>query len=277
MLNKNKWLFAITAASVLSATPALSAQDLTKRVNGLLRGDVLVTIDGADTSLHPVLIDGKAYLPVRETASTMGYKVRWNGSEIELNKQKNEAEDMLQMNGIIVKAESEDSSVRIEVMGHGQNNWMILTADKNTLLTDSEGNQTDLSSLKEGMQITAEYGPVIAMSYPGQSHAAAIKTGAQRLVQESVVSSASNEAANGWQILLSHNGAAAQPSLVLNAGKETMLVDRTGQAVPWHQLKPGTKVRAYYGPAMTKSIPPQSPAHLVIVLDEVLNQRAEAE
>ncbi|CAM4394495.1 copper amine oxidase N-terminal domain-containing protein [Paenibacillus tarimensis] len=279
MINKKKWLIALTTAGVLAATPVLSARDMTEHVNGLLRGDVLVKINGADTSLHPVYIDGRAYLPVREAASTMGYEVHWKGSEIELNKQEeDEAEAMLQMNGIIVNSETKGDSVRLEVLGHGPNNWMFLTIDKNTWLTDLEGNQADWSSLKEGTQITAEYGPIIAMSYPGQSHAAAVQIGTQRHVQENVVASVDNHAGDGWRIQLAEqNGDASKPALVLNAGKETMLVDREGRDVPWTQLKPGIKVRSYYGPAMTKSIPPQSPAHLIVVLDDTLEQSTEAE
>jgi hypothetical protein len=50
-----------------------------------------------------------------------------------------------------------------------------------------------------------------------------------------------------------------------------MVVSTEGQSVEWSQIKPGTQVRAYYGPVMTKSIPPQSPAHVIVVLGEQLD------
>ncbi|QMV41774.1 hypothetical protein [Cohnella cholangitidis] len=40
-----------------------------------------------------------------------------------------------------------------------------------------------------------------------------------------------------------------------------------GESVAFGDLKAGDKVRAYYGPIMTKSLPPQSPLHYLVVLN----------
>jgi hypothetical protein len=62
----------------------------------------------------------------------------------------------------------------------------------------------------------------------------------------------------------------------LNAGKETGVMTGQGESVAFANLKAGDKVRAYYGPVMTKSIPPQSPLHMLVVLSET-EQLAPAE
>lgn len=273
-MKKKTWLIAATVGGLLATTAAAGASGLTEKVTGLLHRDVAVSVDGESTGLQPVYINGKAYLPARETAEALGYDLAWSKKEIKLSKDEDEEEaEYIQLSGVIVdavKVEGEER-YRLEVLGHGINKWVILFADKDTVVTDAEGNAVGLDNLKAGLQITADYGPIMAMSYPGQSHAAKIQVGSQRLIEEGQLS-AVEHSTDGWRMTFSEaKDGEEQPKLVLNAGKETMLITREGQPVDWNQLRPGTKVRAYYGPIMTKSLPPQSPAHVVVVLDEELN------
>jgi hypothetical protein len=269
--NKHKWLILMTTAGLLATTAAAGADGIVDKVSGLLRGDITVSVNGEDTAIHPVYIDGKAYLPARDMAGALGVGIHWSGKEIELtNKEEaDEVEQYLQTSGVIVDVTKTDNgSCRIEVLGHGPNNWIILYADADTVLTDAEGKPFPAAGLKAGMQLTAQYGPIIAMSYPGQSHAATIQVGEQRLVQEAAVI-AVEATEGGKQILIGETKDGKDSvSVVLNMGKESMLVNREGQPVEWSDIKAGSKVRAYYGPIMTKSLPPQSPAHVVVLLDQ---------
>ncbi|MFB9328441.1 hypothetical protein ACFFSY_21120 [Paenibacillus aurantiacus] len=274
-MNKKSWIIAVTAAGVLSTTAVAGAGGFIEKVQGLLRSDIQVSVNGESTGLHPVYINGKAYLPARDTASALGYELSWNGKEIKLqgdgDQQQEEEADYILISGVIAKATPlEDGSVRLEVLGRGTNKWIILTADKETVIKDSQGKTVAVKDLKEGMQVTAEYGPIIALSYPGQSHAATITVGQQTLVKEETVLSSGNTT-DGWQIQFGQE----KPELTLNAGKETLVINSEGQPVEWSQVKPGTKVRAYYGPIMTKSLPPISPLHVLVVLDEQPENAAE--
>ncbi|MBB3112827.1 hypothetical protein FHS18_004929 [Paenibacillus phyllosphaerae] len=269
-MNKRNWMIAITAAGVLTTSAVAGASSVVEKVSGLLRGDVTVTVNGEETSLHPVYINGKAYLPVRDTAEALGYELSWSGKQLQLSNAAEEEEaDLATISGVITSVTPTDDGYRLDVIGHGTNTWILLTADKDTVLTDAEGKKLAAKDLKAGMQIIAEYGPIVALSYPGQSHAATIQVQAQRLVKEEPVY-AVTKTDDGWQVQFAElKDGVETPTLTLNAGKETMVVNAEGQPVDWYQIKPGTKVRAYYGPIMTKSLPPQSPLYVLVVLQDM--------
>lgn len=268
---KKKTLILITAVGLLGTSAAAGASGLTSKLTGFLRKDVSVTINGEATSLQPVYINGKAYLPIRDAAPALGYELDYRNNNIALNKIEDEAEiEYMNTMGVIVDvAKTDNGSYRLEVLGKQPYSWVILYADAKTKLTDAEGKTIAVADLKAGQRIVAEFGPVMALSYPGQSHAATIQVQSDSLIEESAIQ-AIEKTDDGWQVRFGETqDGAAVTRLVLNAGKETTLLDSQGQPVEWESLKPGTKVRAYYGPMMTKSLPPQSPLHYLIVQDIV--------
>ncbi|MBD2843814.1 hypothetical protein IDH44_01305 [Paenibacillus sp. IB182496] len=275
-MKKTKWLITATVGGLLLTTAAAGADSIAERVDGWLRGDVNITIDGETTGLHPVYIDGKAYLPVREAAGAMGYNVNWSKERIALEQEEGqpvdeEEEALLQLSGVISSLSKTDDGYRLEVLGHGTNQWMVLHVDEETVVSDSDGNAAQGAALEEGMRINAQYGPIIAMSYPGQSHAASIEIVGETLVREDAAFTV-EQGDDGWQLQFAElQDSEFKPVLTLNGGKETLLITAQGTPVDWHQIVPGTKVKAYYGPMMTKSLPPQSPAHVIVVQDEALN------
>lgn len=277
-MNKKKMIILVTAVGLLGTSAVAGASGMVQKVRGFIHKDISVTVDGADTAMEPVYINGKAYLPARDAAAALGYTLNWDRKdrEIELEKIVDEEEeaDYLMIGGVIVNVEKIDDRTRIEVLGHGENNRIILYVDKETKLTTTDGGAFAAKDLKAGLQVTAEYGPIVALSYPGQSHAASVVVGQQTLIKEEPVY-AVEKTDDGWRLQFGElrDGVEA-PSLTLNAGKETMVVGEYGQPVDWYQIKPGTKVRAYYGPWLAKSLPPQSPAHVIVVLGQTLDQSA---
>ncbi|MDG0793516.1 copper amine oxidase N-terminal domain-containing protein [Cohnella ginsengisoli] len=267
-MKKQKWIILATAAGLLAATGA-SAAGLVEKVTGQLRGDISVTVNGEQTQLHPVYINGKAYIPVRDAAEAFGYGITWNQKQLDLtSKQTPPAEEAgyITTSGVVASATATaDGGVRLEVLGTGPNAWIILTADAKSTISDADGKKIAAADLKAGMHVVAEYGPVIAMSYPGQSHAASVTVTAERLVKESAVYSI-EKADGGWKIRFSElkNGVDT-PVLTLQSGKETRLVDKEGRPADWTQLKPGTPVRAYYGPTVTEG--QAAPIDTVVVLE----------
>lgn len=273
-MKHKKALLALTAIGVLGASAAVSASGLTQKVSGLLRSDVQISINGEATALHPVYIDGKAYLPVRDAADALGYQVKAQGKQIDLTAPSaaEDPEKAIQMSGVVVHIQkaTDGGPTRLEVRGTGGAQWMILSADDKTTIVDETGAAKSVDDIKEGTHITADYGPIVAMSYPGQSSASKIVIGADRLIKEDAVSRVEQTKA-GWQVQLgaptNANGEINASSVVLNVGDDTLIVKADGEQVKPEDLKEGTKVRAYYGPIETKSLPPQSPAELIVVLD----------
>lgn len=272
-MQKKKLIVLLTAAGLLGTTAVVGASGVVEKVNGFLKKDVKVLIDGENTSLTPVYINGKAYIPVRDAAVGLGYSVNYDAKnkEIELDTVSDDEEaDYIDGIGVIVdvKEDGEDR-YRIELLGKGANSWVILYADKETVIKDTDGKAVAAKDLKAGMEITAEYGPVMTMSFPGQSHAASITVDAQRLIKEDAIQSV-ERTDDGWQVRFGETkDGETVTSLVLNAGKETSVLTAQGESVKWEDLKAGTKVRAYYGPIMTKSLPPQSPLFYLVVQSDL--------
>jgi hypothetical protein len=268
MKNK-KMIVLVTAVGLLGASAGVGASSMVSKVNGVMHKDIAVSVNGTNTSMNPVYIDGKAYLPARDTATALGYNLNWSSQTIKLTEKEGQQEEVeyLRTMGVIVSVEPmENGSYRVELLGKGPQSWIILYADKETKLTDAEGGVVAPKDLKAGMRIEAEYGPIIAMSFPGQSHAASIIVRSESLIKEEAIQSVT-KTDEGWQVQFGEmKDGVAVPTLTLNAGKETTVLDSQGQPVEWADLKAGTPVRAYYGPMETKSIPPQSPLHYLVVL-----------
>ncbi|WP_409340432.1 stalk domain-containing protein [Paenibacillus sp. MBLB4367] len=243
----------LTLAGILGTTAAVGAEDFVEKVIGFLQKDVKVLVNGQDSKLTPVYIDGKAYIPVRDAAAKLGYTVNYDeaNKEIELD----EAADLMRASGVIVNVQAkEDGKYRIELLG---STWVILTVDQSTAIKSLDGKTLTLADLKAGTQIDAEFGPTMAMSFPGQAQAVSINVHADRAIKEDTIKEVKHTD-DGWQVQLGD-------SLVLNAGKETRVMTSQGESVNWEELKAGTKVIAYYGPFETKSLPPQSPVFLLVV------------
>ena len=264
MRKRRTWLAVMTAAGILAATASAGADGIGEKINGWLRPDITVVVNGADTELKPVIIDGRAYLPARGFAEAAGYDIVWKGSRIELSGAEHEEEEQyMTAKGYIASVTQDGGRWRIEMIGAGE--WLILFADDETALTDAEGHPLAADTLAPGMAIEAEYGPMVALSYPAQSHAASIKVTRQHLTAKQVIHSV-ERAEDGLRIRLSDEEG-GEIKLVLHAGPDTLLVRSDKQPADAELLAPGTVVRAFYGPAVTKSLPPQSEARFIEIDD----------
>lgn len=272
---KKKSVILLTAAGILGASAVAGAAGLTQKVSGLLRGDIHVSVNGAAYgSIQPVYIDGKAYVPLRDTAGALGYEITWNqqAKQFDLTPKKEEqapVDAYIVNTGVVTDAQTTDGLTSLNVMGKGSAgtfDWIVAKVDKDTVIVDESGAVKTAADLKAGSRVAVEYGPMVALSFPAQSHAAKVTLLGERLIKEDRVG-AVNKTDSGWQIQLgSGTGDAALSNLVLNVGADTLIVTSMGEPVKAEDIKVGDKVRAYYGPATTKSIPPQSAADTIVVL-----------
>jgi len=257
-----KWLAVMTTAGLLVAAASAGADGIGEKISGWLRPDIKVVVNGADTDLKPVIIDGRAYLPARGFAEAAGFEINWKGDRIVLTGAEEE-EPYMQFTGYIASVTQDGDRWRIETVGPG--NWLMLYADRDTVITGADGAPLKAEDLAPGMAVEAEYGPMVALSYPAQSHAASIKVTQQHLVAKQVVQSV-ERTGDGWRIALADE-ADGEVKLVLLAGPETLIVRSDKQPADAESLEPGTVVRAYYGPAVMKSLPPQSHARFIEIDD----------
>jgi len=265
MRKYRKWLAVVTAAGAIVATASAGAEGIGEKISGWLRPDITVVVNGADTDLTPVIIDGRAYLPARGFAEAAGYEVVWSNDRLEFSKpDEDEEEAYMTVEGYIASVERDGDRWRIETIGAGQ--WLILYADGETVITGADGEPLGAEDLAPGMAIEAEYGPMMIMTWPGQSHAASIRVVRQHLTAKLVVRSV-ERTEDGFRIELADE-ADGDVKLVLHAGPDTLIIRSDKQPVDAERLASGMVVRAYYGPEVTKSLPPQSRAHLIEIDDQ---------
>ncbi|MBJ6360699.1 hypothetical protein ACFOQM_05185 [Paenibacillus sp. GCM10012307] len=268
-MKHKKALVILTAVGVLGATAVTGASGLVDKVSGLLRSDIKIVVNGEQTTLQPVYINGKAYLPVRDAAGVLGYEVNAAGKQIQLQTKKeqppvDEENQHIQMNGVVVSKTDLDGITRLEVRGDGAG-WMILGIDSDSVIVNEDGVAKTIDDIREGTALKADYGPIVAMSYPGKSHAAKLVISTDRLVREDTVTKVS-KSEDGWQIFLGPENDAQ--GLQLNTDSDTIIVKANGERLKPEDLKTGTKIKAYYGPATTRSIPAQSTVQLIVVEPE---------
>ncbi|CAI6081812.1 stalk domain-containing protein [Cohnella sp. JJ-181] len=272
---KSKTILLLTAAGILGATAVAGASGLTQKVSGLLRSDIHVSVNGvAYGSIQPVYIDGKAYVPLRDTAGAMGYEIAWNpqAKQFDLTPKKEEqapVDPYILNTGVVTEAQTANGLTSLNVMGKGSAgtfDWIVAKVDKDTVIVDASGAAKTAADLKAGSRVAVEYGPIVALSFPGQSHAAKVTLLGERLIKEDKVG-AVNKTESGWQIQLgTGTGDAAISNLVLNVGPDALIVTSAGEPIKAEDIKAGAKVRAFYGPSTTKSIPAQSAADTIVVL-----------
>lgn len=266
-------ILVLTAAGLLTVTAAAGASGLTSKVSGLLRKDVKVVVGNLDSGMVPVFIDGKAYLPAREVAEKFGYKISWV-EEHKVVLLEDESK-FLHNNGVITSVEQEgDGRVRFDFLGRsvdGANGRFIIHANTkiSSVITDEEGRPAGLDAIKPGIHITVDYGPYVSTTLPASAFAQNIVVGTQRLIREDTLGDIRITDEGTSLVLGNGEGDAYRTDLVLNAGKESMVISSQGDPLSWTDLKKGMRIRAYYGPAVSKSIPPQAPIDTIVVLDDV--------
>ncbi|WP_123042323.1 stalk domain-containing protein [Cohnella candidum] len=272
MRKRIRTVLVLTAAGLLTVTAAAGASGLTSKVSGLLRKDVMVVVGGLDSGMVPVFIDGKAYLPAREVAQKFGYKITW----VEEHKVVllEDESTFFKDNGVITSVEQEgDGRVRFDFLGRSPNDAnrrMIFHANaKSSVITDEEGRPAGLDALKPGVHVAVDYGPFVSASLPGSAFAQNIVVGTQRLIREDKLGDIRITDEGTSLILGTGEGNEFHTDLVLNAGKESTVISSKGDPLSWTDLKKGMRIRAYYGPAVSKSIPPQAPIDTIVVLDDV--------
>ncbi|OPA75757.1 peptidase [Paenibacillus selenitireducens] len=155
---------------------------------------------------------------------------------------------------------------RITVIGHameqGGVNYVLLTVDEKTQIVDEEGNVLTKDALKADVRVDAFYGPIMTMSYPGQTHADKIVVKAAEAVKVEGTIEASERAGEGQVYLNVGSDDNKNNDVILNITKDTTIIPGLAEN---EELKAGMKVVAYHSPIMTKSLPGITNAEIVIV------------
>lgn len=162
------------------------------------------------------------------------------------------------------EANKDEDYLRVTVAG---TNPVVLNVSEDTVIVDEKGNEMDRDVLTANVRIQATYGPVMTMSLPPI-------TNAEKIVVLDMTARAEGSIAevaeNSIHVDVKNDKAIAN-DVILKVTKDTKIVDVYGQKVKWSDLKKGDQVVGYHSLIMTRSLPGQSNAELIVVHQNTAN------
>lgn len=141
-----------------------------------------------------------------------------------------------------------------------------LNVGRSTVILNSLGQTMCLCDIKRGMIIDSVFSSLMTRSIPPQSNAFLIVV--RREAQAPVVISTGRIARvdNANNAIFTGNPFDISTQTRYNISVTTPIVDRRGNLISIHSLRPGQMVRITHSNAMTASIPPQTAAFHVQVI-----------
>ncbi|WP_054026036.1 hypothetical protein [Bacillus sp. FJAT-28004] len=141
---------------------------------------------------------------------------------------------------------------------------IILAITKDTKIIDAKGNKVLLKTIiDEKKVVKAFYNPNITKSLPARGTAMTL-----------VVRDQSFTGINGTVSEVREDSIVVKGTDIYNANEETIvlsfankaqILDQDGKAIEASAIKQGMSVKAFYGPAVTMSLPPQATTNYVLV------------
>ena len=155
----------------------------------------------------------------------------------------------------------QEDYTRVELAGK---NPVILNVYKDTVIVDEKGNKLDKDVLDENVRIEATYGPAMTMSLPPISTATKIVVLGDTVRVDGKIVEVSNKKIH-VDVKSDNN---KNNDVILKVTKDTQIVDIYGQEVKIDDLKKGTKVVGYHSHLVSRSLPGQTTAELIVVQNE---------
>ncbi|MGN7471005.1 copper amine oxidase N-terminal domain-containing protein [Brevibacillus sp. SAFN-007a] len=218
----------------------------------------------------PRLLNGSTYVPVAFVDEILQAEVHVTDSAVTVVDE--EAEKAPVRTGTITAInKTADGNVSIALGGY--ETGIILHISEETKLTDAAGKVLKPEDLKLGMEVEATHQKFMAMSMPPQ-------TGALSIVVKSSLESAEVLGTTGkvvsiepdqegtYKMLVEGRGltATSPEKVALIINDKTVIVNaRDNKALKPEELKKDMNVFAFYGPKLTRSLPPIGVAEKIVV------------
>lgn len=140
-----------------------------------------------------------------------------------------------------------------------------LVVGKQTLILDENGNAIPVSKLRTGMTVNAAFSSATTRSNPPQASAFMIRI-VRRPASVNTVTGRIldiDRQNRSFTTISSRN-----PSSIIrfNVPTDALILDRFGRPINFSRLVPGFRVRIHHAPFMTASIPPQTTAFEIQVM-----------
>jgi hypothetical protein len=246
----------------------------TELVNGVIFTTVkanedLYIINRMTTTLGtaPQLVGSILYVP----ASFLSEVIHQNMTVKENSIMIINPEQHMTMTGVITGIYNDGKYQSVHIQGINTDG-IILNVGEDTVIAMADGSKLELKDLHIGMTVKAEHSLIMTMSLPPQTPTYKI-TVLDKQKQNDLLGTAGTleevQKDNEGNISITIKGTGLNdlsPSeVVLRISKDTVLIDKDGEAVKSSALVKGAEVMGFYSPLLTRSLPPIGTAVKVVV------------
>ncbi|WNC15252.1 copper amine oxidase N-terminal domain-containing protein [Brevibacillus brevis] len=219
---------------------------------------------------EPRLINGSTYVPVAFVDEILQAEVTVEGDAVTVVDQDSEAAPM-RTGTITTITKGQNGKLIFQLNGY--ETGIILHVDENTKITTADGKELKPEDLKLGMEVEATHQKMMAMSMPPQSGAISIVVKSSLEMPEVVgtagkIVSIDKDEQGNYKMLVEGQGltenAPEKVALIINE-KTKIVSAKDNSELKASDLKADMKVFAYYGPTLTRSLPPIGGAVKIVV------------
>nr|P43131.1 RecName: Full=Protease inhibitor; AltName: Full=BBRPI; Contains: RecName: Full=Serine protease inhibitor; Contains: RecName: Full=Serine protease inhibitor C; Contains: RecName: Full=Serine protease inhibitor B; Contains: RecName: Full=Serine protease inhibitor A; Flags: Precursor [Brevibacillus choshinensis]pir/A43939/ proteinase inhibitor BbrPI - Bacillus brevis [Brevibacillus brevis]BAA01538.1 protease inhibitor precursor [Brevibacillus brevis] len=218
---------------------------------------------------EPRLLNGNTYVPVAFVDEILQAEVNVTDDAVTVVDEESDVAPV-RTGTITTLNKREDGGVSFQLNGY--ETGIILHVDKETKITTADGKELKPEDLQLGMEVEATHQKFMAMSMP-QSGAVSIvvKSGLETpevLGTAGKVASIDKDQEGSYKMLVEGQALAenAPEKVALIVGKDTKIVSaKDNKELAPEDLKAEMKVFAYYGPKLTRSLPPIGVAEKIVV------------
>jgi hypothetical protein len=216
----------------------------------------------------PIQLAGRLYVPASFFNEILRSNISYEGNQVTITRQV-EGVNMHKQQAVITHINNDKS---LQINGAGMDG-IIINIDEETVIRNRAGEQVELGELTLGLNIEVKHSMAMTMSLPGQTYAYEItaleetdKT--DMLGTSGSITEVRQDDAGNKSIVVQGMGMSeySQEHVILTINPDTIIIDLQGNPVDQAQLTKDAMVLSYYGPALTRSLPPMGQAWKIVYL-----------
>lgn len=212
-----------------------------------IEGTTFVPVDFADEILHTtVTIDPTGTVAITEAGET----------------EETEPQEAAQGLETAIISEVGEKSIVVDTL---TGNTVVLNIGEETKLTGKDGEEIKITDLTKGMKVNVVYGPIMTASLPPQNVPVSVKIVEERESETSLAKVLAVDL-EAQQIVTGEDVEKPETQVVFNVGEETKIT-KDGKEIELKDIKADDTIRVIHSIAMTRSLPPQTAAYEIEVVD----------
>lgn len=234
-------------------------------------GEDRYSINKMNTTLGtaPQLVGSTLYVPASFVSEIIHYNLTVKGDSIVISE--DAQQEHMTKTGVITSVNMDEKYPSIQIQGVGPEG-IVLNIGPDTAIELSDGSKATIKDLSIGMTVKAEHSMIMTMSLPPQTPTFKItvldaKKQNDLLGTAGTIEEVQKDDDGSIRVLVKGDplNEMSQKEIALRVNKDTVLIDKDGNTVNSSELVKGTQIIGFYGPAMTKSLPPIGNAVKIVI------------